>query len=221
MDPHRVVRVEAGDERPAEDRAARREGPAGHVPLGREAAPLLDIAGRAYGAAQDYGRRGRPAGRDGSGAEVVPFPGAEPPAERLDFDDDEFLDQWAEVDRGAVALVREALADVLAADPPQEALAVADTAVRAGVATRRWPHLHVAAAAGWRGNVLTDDVELWVSAAGAFVTMTDESGMAEEEAPLMALEHADWVGAVVGLVRAGVGSRAEPADLVGYVDATP
>lgn len=67
-----------------------------------------------------------------------------------------------------------------------------------------------------------DDVELWVSAAGAFVAMTDDSGMAaDEEASLVALEHADRVGAVVGLVRAGAGSRAEPADLVRYADATP
>jgi hypothetical protein len=30
----------------------------------------------------------------------------------------------------------------------------------------------------------------------------------------MALEHADWLGAVIGLVRSGPGSAAEPRDLV-------
>lgn len=162
---------------------------------------------------------GRRAGRDGACAEVVPFPGADPLA---GLEDDELLAQWAEVDRGAAALVREALPDLLAADPPHDALSSAAAAIRAGVAAGLWPYRHIEAAAGWRGVPPADDVELWVSAAGAFVAMTDESGMdAEEEASLMALEHADWIGAVLGLVRAGAGSRAEPADLVRHLDATP
>ena len=43
----------------------------------------------------------------------------------------------------------------------------------------------------------------------------------EDESALMALEVADWLGAVLGLVRAGVGAPTEPEDLVRYVDECP
>lgn len=43
----------------------------------------------------------------------------------------------------------------------------------------------------------------------------------EEEAAVMALELADWLGAVVGLVRAGVGASASPEALVGYINECP
>lgn len=43
----------------------------------------------------------------------------------------------------------------------------------------------------------------------------------EEEAAVMALEHADWLGAVVGLLRAGVGASASPEALVGYINECP
>jgi hypothetical protein len=45
--------------------------------------------------------------------------------------------------------------------------------------------------------------------------------MVEEESTLMALEVADWLGAVLGLVRAGVGAPAEPEDLLRYIDECP
>lgn len=139
-----------------------------------------------------------------------------------DEDDEEFLQEWDEVDQDASLLVREALPEVMAAPVPRNVLHAAAAGFRSGVADGRWPHRHVAAAAGWRGTPPVDDVELWLSAAGAFVAMRDESGMdAHAESTLMTLEHADWLGAVIGQVRAGVGSRAEPADLVAHINATP
>lgn len=72
------------------------------------------------------------------------------------------------------------------------------------------------------GNPPVDDVELWLSAAGAFVAMRDESGMdVDGDSLLVSMEHADWLGAVIGLVRDGVGGRAEPTDLVAHIGATP
>jgi hypothetical protein len=67
-----------------------------------------------------------------------------------------------------------------------------------------------------------DDVELWLKAAGAVGAMEDESGLkAEDEAAVLALERGDWLGAVVGLVRAGVGAPADPGALVEAVRARP
>jgi hypothetical protein len=52
--------------------------------------------------------------------------------------------------------------------------------------------------------------------------MREESGLDDEaEASLMALQHADWLGAFVGLVRAGIGASAEPQALVGYINRSP
>ncbi len=139
-----------------------------------------------------------------------------------DEDDEEFLRQWDEAEHDAAALIREALPQVGAAAPSREAMHTAAARIRAGVGARAWPYRHIAAAAGWHGAPPDDDIELWLAAAGALVAMREESGMgAETESALITLEHGDWLGAVVGLVRAGVGGRAEPADLVRYVNTVP
>lgn len=50
--------------------------------------------------------------------------------------------------------------------------------------------------------------------------MREESGLGvEEESAVIALEIADWVGAIIGLARAGVGARAEPEDLADWISA--
>jgi hypothetical protein len=43
----------------------------------------------------------------------------------------------------------------------------------------------------------------------------------EEEAAIMSLEHGDWLGAVIELVRAGVGAAASPEKLVSYSNDSP
>ncbi|MBO0687304.1 MAG: hypothetical protein J2P45_29495, partial [Candidatus Dormibacteraeota bacterium] len=76
-------------------------------------------------------------------------------------------------------------------------------------------------AAGWR-KLPADDRELWLGTVGGLVAMREESGLeAEDESAIMALDTADWVGAVVGLVRAGRGADARPPALVAYVDSCP
>jgi hypothetical protein len=157
--------------------------------------------------------------------QIVGPDGSDLPAGLLDLDDiddeddEEFLRQWDEAEQDAAALIREALPQVVAAGPPREALHTAAARIRTGVGARAWPYRQIAAAAGWHRAPPDDDIELWLAAAGALVAMREESGMgAEIESALIALEHGDWLGAVVGLVRAGVGGRAEAADLVRYVN---
>ena len=51
--------------------------------------------------------------------------------------------------------------------------------------------------------------------------MREASGLDPElESAVMALELADWVGAIVGLVRAGVGASAEPEALIAAIHDT-
>jgi hypothetical protein len=138
----------------------------------------------------------------------------------VDFDADGFLQEWQEADRAAVDLLREALPDIIEAPVPADALAEAAKRVRANLT--EWPHRHLAAAADWGRQVPTDDETLWIQAAGALVSMNGESGLgSHEENSLMTLQHGDWAGAVIGLVRAGVGTRAWPEDLFRLADECP
>lgn len=137
----------------------------------------------------------------------------------LDFNEDEFLKEWEEADQAAVELLREALPGAVTADVPSEALHVAAERVRAKVAD--WPYRHLVAAAEWK-EPPADDRDLWLQAAGALIAMNGESGLdSHKESALMALQHADWAGAVIGLCRGGVGSRAWPEDLFRYADELP
>lgn len=138
----------------------------------------------------------------------------------LDFDADEFLREWEEADRAAVELLREALPEAVSATVPVEALRAATERIRGRLGDR--PLRHVAAAAGWRGGPPADDEDLWVQTAGALIAMNGESGLGtHEESALMNLQHADWAGAVIGLVRAGSGARATPEDLFDFADRCP
>jgi hypothetical protein len=137
-----------------------------------------------------------------------------------DFDADEFLQEWQEADRAAVDLLREALPDVVAAPVPEAPLAEAAQRIRDHLT--EWPNRHLAAAADWGRQVPADDATLWIQAAGALVSMHGESGLgSHEESSLMALQHADWAGAVIGLTRAGVGTRAWAEDLFRLADDCP
>jgi hypothetical protein len=137
-----------------------------------------------------------------------------------DFDADGFLQEWQEADRAAVDLLREALPEVVDAPVPDTALAAAAATIREHLT--EWPHRHLAAAAGWGRQAPSDDETLWIQAAGALVSMNGESGLgSHEESSLMTLQHGDWAGAVIGLIRAGVGARAWPEDLYAFADACP
>lgn len=150
----------------------------------------------------------------------LPTPGADEHDDLLDFDADEFLQEWQEADRAAVELIREALPDVVAVSAPEEPLRTAADEIRARIADR--PYRHLAAAAGWGRQLPDDDEELWIQATGALVSMNGESGLgSHEESSLMTLQHADWAGAVIGLVTEGIGARAWPEDLFELADKCP
>ncbi|MDN3351870.1 hypothetical protein [Actinomadura sp. DC4] len=137
-----------------------------------------------------------------------------------DFDAEGFLQEWQEADRAAVDLLREALPDVVAATVPAESLAEAAKHIRTHLT--EWPHRHLAAAADWGKQPPADDEILWIQAAGALVSMNGESGLgSHEESSLMTLQHGDWAGAVIGLARAGVGTRAWAEDLYSLADNCP
>lgn len=163
-------------------------------------------------------------------ADVVSFPGRGVPLadDGLDpypdlDDDEEFFKAWDDAQAGAVDLLREALADLVGEEPPPGALELAADRLRTGIQDGRWPFQYIRRAAGFKRDRLPgNDLELWIAAAASLISMKDETGMgAEADAALMALELADWLGAVVGLVRAGVGASAEPEDLVEYINDCP
>ena len=138
-------------------------------------------------------------------------------------DNEEFLAAWDRTEAAAVDLLRAALPEVAGASFPGEALPEAAERLRSGMVSRSWPYEHMRRASGWTTETLpSDDLELWLGAAGGLISPREETGLdVEEESAVMALEHADWLGAVVGLVRSGVGASAEPGALVGYIDACP
>jgi hypothetical protein len=138
----------------------------------------------------------------------------------LDFDADGFLQEWQEADRAAVELIRDALPDSVTAATPEEQLRSAADQIRTRITDR--PYRHLAAAAGWGRQPPADHEELWLQATGALISMNGESGLgSHEESSLMTLQHADWAGAIIGLVRKGVGTRAWPEDLFELADNCP
>jgi hypothetical protein len=136
-----------------------------------------------------------------------------------DEDDEQFLAEWDAAEQHAVQVVRKALASSLGAPPPEPDLRHAAAAIRDAVRQNSLPHRHIAGAAGWTGSPPSNDKQCCVEAAGALIGMHEESGMGDDEvAMIMALEHADWLGAVIGLVRSGPGSAAKPRDLVRLIN---
>jgi len=113
--------------------------------------------------------------------------------------------------------------EIAGEDPPRDALEAAADRLRTGMEDRTWPYEHMRRAAGFRRSKLPgDDLKLWLGAAGGLISMREQSGLeVEAESWLMALELGDCVGAILGLVRAGVGAPATPKDLVAYIGDCP
>ena len=137
-------------------------------------------------------------------------------------DDEEFLAQWEKAEAEAVEVLRRALPAPTLAQVPAEELTAACQRLRTSL-HRHDPAINtIRRAAGLDPPLPADDAELWLAAAGALIAMRESSGLDPElEASVMALEMADWVGAVIGLVRGGVGASAEPAALVAAIDDCP
>jgi len=117
--------------------------------------------------------------------------------------------------------------DVALAHRPREP--DADAAARAVGALRAdpdaWPHrLLWASAALLPDNAPDDAVACWTTLAAGLVDPQDEPelpGDADAAAALAALDAADWAGAVIELVREGVGASADPPRLRERILACP
>jgi hypothetical protein len=141
--------------------------------------------------------------------------------EQLDEETESFLEEWDEADRQAVALLREALPEVRDTPAPAS-LTQAAAKLRLQLQTRAFDLRPVLRANGWENRLPGQDVQLWTETVGGLILMRNEAGLPpDQEALLVALEHADWAGAVIGMVRGGVGAAATARDLVSYVSACP
>ena len=70
-------------------------------------------------------------------------------------------------------------------------------------------------AAGLEAEPSSDDAELLLRVLAATISPEEETGLdPEDEASIAALEHGDWVGAVIELCRRGLGASADPSALV-------
>ncbi len=136
-----------------------------------------------------------------------------------DFDPEELVADWEATEERVVEGLRQALPRQRRAPRPEAMLGEACRHLRAGLASGRPPFDVIRRAAALDPRSLPeDDVELWLEAAGALVVPGDETGLGEEvEADLLALGYGEWVGAVLGLVRAGAGAPAEPAAVVATI----
>ena len=115
-------------------------------------------------------------------------------------DDEEFLADWAEVDRQASAVLRTACADVLLEAPPQPDLAVTARSLRREVAASSGRVRYFDVACGWAGAPPEDDAEAWLAALASTISPPEDPDTpAEQQAAVFSLLHADWLGVVVGL----------------------
>jgi hypothetical protein len=125
---------------------------------------------------------------------------------------------WDAAERYAVTLLWEALPQARAVPVPAEELTA--QAARFRSAARKWPYRQLARAARGRRprkRSPAGDTDLWLDAAGAMATMQGHIGAdLRLLEPVTLLRPADWVGAVIGLVRSGVNTIATAGDLVRY-----
>jgi hypothetical protein len=140
-----------------------------------------------------------------------------------ELEEEQWLAEWDQADRDAVDVLRTALPDHRGRPAPSDRLAVAATAVRAGLRDGNYPFSWVRRAAELEQEPAPDDdVELLLRCVAATISPQEETGLdIEEEAILVSLEHADWLGAIVSLVRGGPGGDTSPRTLVEGIRTCP
>jgi hypothetical protein len=142
-----------------------------------------------------------------------------------ELEEEAFLAAWAAADENALEVLLEALPHVPTdAVPPLAELQAAVARIRAGVTSQTWPYTYFTAAADWSPAPPHDDLQCFLDAVMSTMLPEedpDEEWSEDELAAVAALEHADWVGSVVGLVRAGPGASATPEALLRYIDECP
>jgi len=123
-----------------------------------------------------------------------------------DFDEDAFLAEWAAADQHAATVLREALPDVLDGEPPMADVERAAEVVRAEIAAGSPSGRFLTNAAGWT-EPPDIPLQLWLQATGSTISPWDDPGIEPElQAEVFSMQHAEWLGLIVGLVRRGVGA---------------
>lgn len=139
-----------------------------------------------------------------------------------DEDDEPGADDDPDAERAASwEVVAHALPDRLT-EPDEAALLHVVTTLRAD--PDAWPQRLLWGIAEATPATTPDDaVAAWLTLAGGMLEPfeLDEPGEADEAAALAALEPADWAGAIIELVRDGVGASAQPRTLCDRVLACP
>jgi hypothetical protein len=150
----------------------------------------------------------------------------EPEDFEIEFDEEleeQWLAEWDGADRNAVEAVRNALREHRGQPAPTDLLRDAAVSVRARLREGGHPLDWVGQAAGLSDDpVAEDDAELLIRLAAATISPQEETGLdVEEAALLLSLEHADWLGAIVSVVRDGPGADASPSALVAGIRDCP
>jgi len=151
----------------------------------------------------------------------TPLPDGREPIEAVsDEEDEEFLAAWDDAEADACAILAELLAEAPPRACPRAELRAACERLRAGLRADHWPYDLLRDAAGVAPETLpAQDTELWLTlAAGVVTCQADPQAHLDEaaHAAWIALMHPDWIGAVVTLVRGGVGTPADADSLAQY-----
>lgn len=153
---------------------------------------------------------------DGSVAAVSPF---------RDMTTEEFERFAAELDaemRAAREILYSALAEERGKPAPEAELKVACRHLRRGFRAGGQPFDWIRAAAGVRREARRPDEELIVECLAGTMFPGEETGLdPRDEAAIMSLDDADWLGALLSAARAGPGSAADPRALVAGISACP
>lgn len=133
------------------------------------------------------------------------------------------ISDWEKVDRQAARVLREALGEHRGAPIPAGEPDTIAPGVRDGLAAGTYPFDWIGRAAGFGREAPPDDgAELILRCTAATISPLEETGLdPEEEAMLISIEHADWLGAIVSAVRAGPGADASQRSLVAGIAACP
>ena len=131
---------------------------------------------------------------------------AGPMADDWDVSDaemDKWLEEFEALDREAADFLLGELPEIAADLDPGPELEDATDALRAGVVDKRWPFDYFVHALGGIAGADAD----WLDALTVTISPFDDPQTdPEAQSAVMALQHADWLGMVIGLVRRGVGA---------------